>query len=539
MKRYVAALVCLAVFFCSRADASRRELLSLSSDSLMNMGRSLSDDPEKAFLCFSVVDNRYPEPRNLTEATYAASAINNCGHLLFHSYEDYSRAYTYFSRADALAGKWALDSLKPIVSLNLGNLYLTYANRHKSKSETQTALDYYRQGFSAAVAKGYDELAVLNFTNLCAICLDDLETDTLPDEIPAFERHRFAPSTRGLAYAGGLCKALRMLRRGDYDGARRIFLGNLNHIDARYSPERYEYAAYAFVARTFRRQNMPDSALAYNLKIEELTRRYHLPDVKPDTYRELSEIMSEMGRKDEADRYRALFLEAKDSLLAINNLDDVGRLRLLDSLYRADSEMKRMQQRQRFNQIAIWGGAILLLIIVAALLLALRQNRRLNLKNRELYNKNVEILKAESERASLRRRIDDTGGANPGKYRNSPLGDSDKDLLSDAITEVFTRPEVYCDTDFSIDTLAQLVNSKTKYVSQVINERFGHGFSQLLSDSRVKEACRRINGRPEYLRLTIEAIAHEVGFKSRVTFLTAFTRVTGLTPSQYRRMASK
>ena len=40
-----------------------------------------------------------------------------------------------------------------------------------------------------------------------------------------------------------------------------------------------------------------------------------------------------------------------------------------------------------------------------------------------------------------------------------------------------------------------------------------------------------------YGNYTIEAISESVGFKSRSTFVTSFKRITGLTPSQYQRMA--
>ena len=40
-------------------------------------------------------------------------------------------------------------------------------------------------------------------------------------------------------------------------------------------------------------------------------------------------------------------------------------------------------------------------------------------------------------------------------------------------------------------------------------------------------------------RLTIEAIANEVGFKSRTTFTTAFKHFTGLTPTDYIRMSKE
>ena len=64
------------------------------------------------------------------------------------------------------------------------------------------------------------------------------------------------------------------------------------------------------------------------------------------------------------------------------------------------------------------------------------------------------------------------------------------------------------------------------------------GFPALLAETRVREAMRRLDGSDtQYANLTIEAIGESVGFKSRSTFSTAFKRVTGLTPNDYRRIS--
>ena len=55
----------------------------------------------------------------------------------------------------------------------------------------------------------------------------------------------------------------------------------------------------------------------------------------------------------------------------------------------------------------------------------------------------------------------------------------------------------------------------------------------------IKEACKRMGDIEHYGNYTIEAISESVGFKSRSTFVTSFKRITGLTPSQYQRLARK
>ena len=84
-----------------------------------------------------------------------------------------------------------------------------------------------------------------------------------------------------------------------------------------------------------------------------------------------------------------------------------------------------------------------------------------------------------------------------------------------------------------------LSGSKSKYVSQVINEHYGQNFNTFLNSYRIKEACKRRGDLVNYGNFTIEAISESVGFKSRSTFVTSFKRITGLMPSQYQRMARK
>ncbi len=97
-------------------------------------------------------------------------------------------------------------------------------------------------------------------------------------------------------------------------------------------------------------------------------------------------------------------------------------------------------------------------------------------------------------------------------------------------------PTITEDT-FSLSKLAEKVGSNTTYVSHAVNDVYGKNLSMVLSELRIKEACRRINDPGKYGQYTLETISTSVGFKSRSTFLTAFKRVTGLLPSEYLKIA--
>ena len=83
------------------------------------------------------------------------------------------------------------------------------------------------------------------------------------------------------------------------------------------------------------------------------------------------------------------------------------------------------------------------------------------------------------------------------------------------------------------------IGSNYKYVSQVINERYQKNFRLLVNEARVKEACRRLGDPEHYGNLTIEAISTGLGFKSRSNFAVTFKKITGLSPSDFQKMAKE
>ena len=106
------------------------------------------------------------------------------------------------------------------------------------------------------------------------------------------------------------------------------------------------------------------------------------------------------------------------------------------------------------------------------------------------------------------------------------------------VQEVLANPDIICQQDFTLSKLAKTINSNTTYVSQVINETYGMAFSNLLGSRRVHIACQWMEDPARVGSITIEAIASASGFKSRTAFINAFKRETGLTPSEYIRLAA-
>ena len=80
----------------------------------------------------------------------------------------------------------------------------------------------------------------------------------------------------------------------------------------------------------------------------------------------------------------------------------------------------------------------------------------------------------------------------------------------------------YADADFSLERLAELVGSNSKYVSQAVNEHYGKNFSSFVTDYRIRLACRRLADDEAYGAYTIEGVGRSVGYRSKTTFTAAF-----------------
>lgn len=89
----------------------------------------------------------------------------------------------------------------------------------------------------------------------------------------------------------------------------------------------------------------------------------------------------------------------------------------------------------------------------------------------------------------------------------------------------------YCNPDFQLTDLRQVLPLNRTYLSQFINTTYGCSFYKWVNGLRIKEAKRLKMEHPEW---TAQDIAeHGCGFSSRQAFYRTFLRETGQTPSEW------
>jgi AraC-like DNA-binding protein len=117
------------------------------------------------------------------------------------------------------------------------------------------------------------------------------------------------------------------------------------------------------------------------------------------------------------------------------------------------------------------------------------------------------------------------------RYKTSSLADDKAKLINSKLISLLQKKPIYLESDLSLYSLADQLQVKPHYLSQVINQYHQRNFQDFINLYRVKKAKELLIK----TQLKIEAIAYDSGFNSISTFYTAFKKEMGTTPASYRK----
>jgi AraC-like DNA-binding protein len=117
------------------------------------------------------------------------------------------------------------------------------------------------------------------------------------------------------------------------------------------------------------------------------------------------------------------------------------------------------------------------------------------------------------------------------KYKSSSLSQDDQSFILEKLKSLMQSEKPFLRTNFSLPDLASQLNVSTHQLSQVINDGLGKSFFEMTAEYRVEETKRLLR---EKINIKVEEIAEEVGYNSKSSFNTAFKKITGKTPSEWR-----
>lgn len=106
------------------------------------------------------------------------------------------------------------------------------------------------------------------------------------------------------------------------------------------------------------------------------------------------------------------------------------------------------------------------------------------------------------------------------------------------LEKIMIEKRLYSNPLLTLDELAHQVESNRSYLSKAINSVYKLNFSSYINMLRVKESIRlvtAVGGTP----YTIEGLGREVGFNNRTSFIIAFKKYSGVTPSYFLKNIGK
>jgi AraC-like DNA-binding protein len=97
-----------------------------------------------------------------------------------------------------------------------------------------------------------------------------------------------------------------------------------------------------------------------------------------------------------------------------------------------------------------------------------------------------------------------------------------------------SEEQAYMNPSLTLPKLSNMVQCPVNHLSQVINAGFGVSFFDYLNEYRIEEAKRILSDQSDRPQ-PILSVAFEVGFNSNSAFYSAFKRLCGQTPAQFRK----
>jgi len=235
-------------------------------------------------------------------------------------------------------------------------------------------------------------------------------------------------------------------------------------------------------------------------------------------------VLAKMGRA--MDVYN-LYSQIFDANNTIRDTEFNANLDELRTQYEVDKITAEKERNRNYFLFAL-GGCILL---ASALIIWIYYSRKIVRKNRGLYLQikeqdrlAEEMEQAREENRKLRLLLKDEVAVSP---------EDDDDIFFGRLTVLMKEQQLYTNSEISRQEIAEQIGLSDRRLHDCVKNNTGMGFTEYINNLRLshsRELLSRLNE-----NLTIEAIALDSGFNSRITFYRLFREKYGLSPKQFKQ----
>lgn len=538
-------ILLLSLLLPPEASATGNETLEKkSSAELLGRASSYIDADtllDKAVEALSVVTNRYySKPEDSLGRRDAITAMYQLGNIYSLRIFDYPKAYTNLSTARMLAEEEGDDYNLSLILLRLANIY----NICYDEDDKKSTYELLSEALDRSIAGNNQEVLTRIAIDISILQLLKGGWGIHAAEIAKIRNYRFPADSHYGVICANVIDGMNAYFKRDYKKAEDHYNKVLSSLpeDLPYR-ERYVYGTMYLLQYAY--ENSGDYKAEENLLRKRLSfaKGLGLDDYELYTYAHLANFFERRALPDSVNKYTYLYLYTKEELDQNSGRTKVQNVDMLRQIEKANDEvrdlsLKRMKERRRLV-IAISVSAVVFIMLLAVVYLFLnlkRNHRMLFQKNRELLEREEQLRMLMAHNTSGNEHTKET----PEKKEDTSKCEADEESarLFPRILKVMEENRAIYSLGFGIDDLAALLHAQPRSVSKAINACSGTNFHQFLNGYRIREACRMMQT-TDPASTTVEYIAETVGFKSRTSFASLFKKTTGLTPSEYWKMAQK
>ncbi|WP_219009624.1 helix-turn-helix domain-containing protein [Aquimarina litoralis] len=119
-------------------------------------------------------------------------------------------------------------------------------------------------------------------------------------------------------------------------------------------------------------------------------------------------------------------------------------------------------------------------------------------------------------------------------YLKDQIEEEEHDSLKNRIEYYMKKEEVFTNRNFKVADLASLLPISEKELSEYIHTTYQMSFTDFINSYRV-EKVKELLISSDQDKFTLLAVSEKAGFSSKSSFNAVFKKVTGLTPTQYKK----
>ncbi|SMO67114.1 AraC family transcriptional regulator [Gracilimonas mengyeensis] len=435
--------------------------------------------------------------------------------LVYHSINKYEQALENFKTAQSLVEGLSVGYTRGLIQQNLGIVYKAMGRFVDSKEATQNAIDI-------------------------------------------FEEHDIHRSILQSKYN----QSINYIDTGEYQQARDIIEEAIEESFTYQVPVQRALLNIQ-LGRIELLEKNPESAIKYfdvaDSTIAQFEETYS--SFPMELYESRLEAYAQMGKAEEVmDTFREYekIREERDIARQTTEINELElQLKVSENLAKMREQTIALQQERTKNRNYIYLSSFLGIVLIGGFIFfryrdqklkkLYQVNKRVVTQHKRFYQKTNEAdLIAEEapvEKNSTKPAEENAADIVAEVPENDPQETEDKPdraerWIFSKINDLMDEKELYKDPNLTLADLSAEAGVSSRAASESINYYSGLSFNHFINEFRVVDAMKALEDESKN-HLSLEAVMEDSGFASRSTFYSAFDKVSGMTPNQYRKMSQR